>query len=145
MPEDGSEWPGLRVALAVPQRRDLVSVAAASGQSADAGYRTIRSRDRKQRSKLSRWYRGNERTVLGITGLVSFFVLWQILAMLGLISEFFFSSPLAILAAGIALVESAGGVVRLTPRGSENYSIVAMSGHTQEIAGCRWEGDRLIV
>ncbi len=106
MPEDGSEWPGLRVALAVPQRRDLVSVAAASGQSADAGYRTIRSRDRKQRSKLSRWYRGNERTVLGITGLVSFFVLWQILAMLGLISEFFFSSPLAILAAGIKEVQN---------------------------------------
>ncbi len=49
------------------------------------------------------------------------------------------------IAAGILLVESAGGVVRLSPRGSENYSIVAMSGRTQEIAGCRWEGDRLIV
>ena len=49
------------------------------------------------------------------------------------------------IAAGIPLVESAGGVVRLTPRGKEMYSIVAMSGHTQEIAGCRWEGDRLIV
>ena len=49
------------------------------------------------------------------------------------------------IAAGIPLIESAGGVVRLTPRGNESYSIVAMSGHTQEIAGCRWEGDRLIV
>jgi myo-inositol-1(or 4)-monophosphatase len=49
------------------------------------------------------------------------------------------------IAAGILLVESAGGVVRLAPRGPGTYSIVAMSGHTQEIAGCRWEGDRLIV
>jgi myo-inositol-1(or 4)-monophosphatase len=49
------------------------------------------------------------------------------------------------IAAGILLVESAGGVVRLAPRGPETYSIVAMSGHTHEIAGCRWEGDRLIV
>jgi len=49
------------------------------------------------------------------------------------------------IAAGIALVESAGGVVRLSPRGAESYSIVAMSGRTQEIAGCRWEGDKLVV
>ena len=83
-----------------------MSVAAGSAPSADARFRTIRPRDRKERSKLSRWYRTNERSVLGITGLVSFFVLWQILAMLGLISEFFFSSPLAVLAAGIKEVQN---------------------------------------
>lgn len=49
------------------------------------------------------------------------------------------------IAAGIPLVESAGGVVRLTPRGNETYAIVAMSGRTKEIAGCRWDGDRLII
>ncbi len=49
------------------------------------------------------------------------------------------------IAAGIPLVEAAGGVVRLTSRGGEHYSIVAMSGVTAEIAGCRWEGDTLLV
>jgi len=72
-----------------------------------ATYRVIRPRVRRQRSPLARSYRRNERTVLGIAGLVSFFALWQIGAMVGWIEPLFFSSPTAIVAAAIAEVQVA--------------------------------------
>jgi len=56
-------------------------------------YRIIRPRVRRKRSALGRWYRRNERAVLGVSGLLSFFVLWQVGAMAGWIDVFFFSSP----------------------------------------------------
>jgi len=60
---------------------------------ATATYRIIRPRVRRKRSALGRWYRRNERAVLGVSGLLSFFVLWQVGAMAGWIDVFFFSSP----------------------------------------------------
>lgn len=48
------------------------------------------------------------------------------------------------IAAGIPLVESAGGVVRLTARdGHERYSIVAQSGAVECITHARWVGPSL--
>ena len=64
-----------------------------------AGYRTILPRQRRRRSPLGRWYRRNERTVLGLGGLVGFFVLWQIASRLGLVNALFFSAPTDILEA----------------------------------------------
>jgi ABC-type nitrate/sulfonate/bicarbonate transport system permease component len=65
-----------------------------------ATFRTIHARVRRRRHPLARWYRRNERTVLGIAGVISFFALWQVGAMSGLIDPFFFSSPTDVLAAG---------------------------------------------
>jgi NitT/TauT family transport system permease protein len=70
-----------------------------------ATFRVIRPRVRRRRHPLARWYRRNERTVLAVTGVVSFFVLWQLGSDAGLIDAFFFSSPLAILAAGAEEVQ----------------------------------------
>jgi len=70
-----------------------------------ATYRVIRPRSRRRRSPLARWYRRNERTVLGVTGLVTFFVAWQVGAMIGWIDQFFFSAPTEIVAAAIAEVQ----------------------------------------
>jgi NitT/TauT family transport system permease protein len=64
-------------------------------------YRTIHARVRRRRSPVGRWYRRNERTVLGIAGLLSFFALWQIGSMTGWIDPFFFSSPSAVVEAAI--------------------------------------------
>jgi ABC-type nitrate/sulfonate/bicarbonate transport system permease component len=68
---------------------------------AAAGYRIIHARVRRRRSPLGRWYRRRERTVLGLSGLVLFFLLWQLGADAGLIDKFFFSSPSDIVAAAI--------------------------------------------
>lgn len=75
--------------------------------TAGATFKTIRPRQRHPRSRPVRWYRRNERTVLGLTGLIGFFVIWQVGASLGLINAFFFSSPTAVLAAGVAEVQKA--------------------------------------
>jgi len=53
--------------------------------SDSATYRVIGPRVRKPRSPLVRRYRRNERAILGIAGLVSFFGLWQIGSMIGFI------------------------------------------------------------
>jgi ABC-type nitrate/sulfonate/bicarbonate transport system permease component len=65
-----------------------------------ASYRIIHARVRRRRHPLVRWYRRNERTVLGIAGVVSFFALWQVGAMTGAIDPFFFSSPIDVVKAG---------------------------------------------
>jgi NitT/TauT family transport system permease protein len=70
-------------------------------------YRTIHARVRRRRSRLRRWYRRNESSVLGIGGLLSFFAFWQIGSMTGLIDEFFFSSPTDIVAAAVDEVQLA--------------------------------------
>ena len=70
-----------------------------------ATFRVITPRVRRQRSPLARWYRQNERSVLGITGLVSFFALWQIGSMAGWIDPLFFSRPTEIVTAAIAEVQ----------------------------------------
>lgn len=73
--------------------------------SVAATYRVIGPRVRKRRHPALRWYRRNERLVLGISGVVAFFALWQIGSDAGFIDKFFFSSPRAVLAAAIAEVQ----------------------------------------
>ena len=70
-----------------------------------AGYRVILPRERRQRSSLGRWYRRNQRTFLGFSGIVGFFVLWQVGATVGLIDPFFFSTPTDVFAAGVRQVQ----------------------------------------
>lgn len=70
-----------------------------------ATYRVIHARVRRRRSPLGRWYRRNERLLLGIAGLASFFLLWQIGSTAGWIDQFFFSSPSAVVAAAIDEVQ----------------------------------------
>jgi NitT/TauT family transport system permease protein len=67
------------------------------------------SSDRASRSLVSAVtaaYRSNERLILGLVGIVGFFVLWQVAANLGWISTLFFSSPIAVVQAGIQEVQS---------------------------------------
>ncbi len=68
-------------------------------------FRTILPRIRRPRHPLVRWYRRNERTVLSALGLLVFFASWQIGADLGVIDPYFFSSPAAVLAAGVREVQ----------------------------------------
>ncbi|HEV2010514.1 MAG TPA: ABC transporter permease [Candidatus Limnocylindria bacterium] len=70
-----------------------------------ATFRTIHARVRRRRHPLARWYRRNERTVLGVAGVVSFFLAWQVGAAAGWVDRLFFSSPSAIVSAGIAEVQ----------------------------------------
>jgi ABC-type nitrate/sulfonate/bicarbonate transport system permease component len=68
-------------------------------------FRTIRPRVRRQRSPLSRWYRRNERAVLSMVGVASFALIWQLASELELIRSTFFSSPVAVLQAGVREVQ----------------------------------------
>ena len=68
---------------------------------AATGYRVILPRQRRRRPVLVRWYRRNQRSVLGVVGLVGFFALWQIGAATGTIDPFFFSSPGAVVQAAV--------------------------------------------
>ncbi len=68
-------------------------------------YRVIYPRVRRRRPRLVRWYRRNERTVLGVAGLVAFFVLWQVGSAAGAIDPLFFSSPTAVFAAAVTEVQ----------------------------------------
>ena len=70
-----------------------------------AAYRVIYPRVRRHRPPLVRWYRRNERAVLGIAGLVSFFVLWQLGAAAGAIDTLFFSSPTGVFEAAVNEVQ----------------------------------------
>jgi NitT/TauT family transport system permease protein len=63
-------------------------------------FRVIHPRTRRRRNPARRWYRRNERTVLSVAGVITFFVAWQVGSDAGVIDKFFFSSPLEILAAG---------------------------------------------
>jgi NitT/TauT family transport system permease protein len=56
-------------------------------------FRTLLPRPRRRRHPIIRWYRRNERLLLGILGIVLFFVLWQVGADRGLVDKFFFSAP----------------------------------------------------
>jgi NitT/TauT family transport system permease protein len=62
-------------------------------------FRVIHARVRRRRHPLARWFRGNERMILSVAGVLAFFVAWQIGSDAGVIRKFFFSSPLEILAA----------------------------------------------
>ena len=86
--------------------------------SESAAFRVIRARAAHGRHPLVRWYRHNERAVLGVAGVVSFFLAWQIGSELGVIDRFFFSSPLQVLAAGVNEVR--------TPRFWEDVKISAL-------------------
>ncbi len=68
-------------------------------------FRTILPRVRRPRHPLVRWYRRNERMVLSSAGVVAFFAAWQIGSNAGVIDAYFFSSPAAIVAAGITEVQ----------------------------------------
>src|SRR5438105_3456332 len=65
----------------------------------EGSYRVIHPRVRRRRSPLVRWYRRDQRTILGVAGLVAFFGAWQLGAAAGTIDPLFFSSPTAIVAA----------------------------------------------
>jgi ABC-type nitrate/sulfonate/bicarbonate transport system permease component len=69
-------------------------------------FRTLLPRPRRRRHPIVRWYRRNERVILGVGGIVAFFVLWQIGADRGVVDKLFFSSPIAIAAAGWAEVQN---------------------------------------
>ena len=69
------------------------------------GYRVIRARARRRRAPLALWYRHNQGALLGVAGLVTFFVLWQVGAAAGLIDPFFFSTPVAVAQAAFAEVQ----------------------------------------
>jgi len=68
-------------------------------------FRVIAPRVRQRRSPLGRWYRRNERSALGVAGLLSFFAFWQIGSMAGWIDPFFFSSPSDVFSAAVAEVQ----------------------------------------
>jgi len=70
-----------------------------------ASYRVIYPRVRRRRSPIARWYRSNEPAVLGLAGLASFFILWQVASNAGLIDDLFFSSPTAVLQAAVTEVQ----------------------------------------
>ncbi len=70
-------------------------------------FRVIHPRVRQRRHPLVRWYRRNERAILGATGIVSFFALWQIGSNAGVVDRFFFSSPVEILTAGAQEIQKA--------------------------------------
>jgi NitT/TauT family transport system permease protein len=72
---------------------------------ATEAFRVIHARVHRRRHPLARWYRGNERAILSAAGIVSFFAAWQIGSDAGVIDNFFFSSPLEILAAGAQEVQ----------------------------------------
>jgi ABC-type nitrate/sulfonate/bicarbonate transport system permease component len=72
---------------------------------AGATYRVIHPRVRRSRSPLARWYRRNERMVLGLAGLAAFFGLWQLGSAVGAIDVLFFSSPTAVAAAAVHEVQ----------------------------------------
>jgi ABC-type nitrate/sulfonate/bicarbonate transport system permease component len=59
----------------------------------------ILPRQRRRRSPVGRFIRRNERTILGIAGVLSFFAAWQVGAVAGWIDPFFFSDPAAVVAA----------------------------------------------
>jgi NitT/TauT family transport system permease protein len=69
-------------------------------------FRTIAPRPRRRRHPVVRWYRRNERAILGVAGIVAFFVLWQIGADRGVVDKFFFSSPTDIGAAAVEEVQN---------------------------------------
>ena len=73
--------------------------------SESSAFRVLRPRAVHGRHPLVRWFRHNERAVLGVSGVLAFFLAWQIGSDLGVIDRFFFASPLAVLAAGINEVQ----------------------------------------
>src|SRR5207244_6687967 len=79
----------------------MTATSATSATSATT-FRVIGPRVRRRRSPLGRWYRRNERSALGVAGLVSFFAFWQAGSMAGWIDPFFFSSPSDVFAAAVA-------------------------------------------
>ena len=73
--------------------------------SAEAALVPVRSALPQRRSRLPRLYRRNEAVILGVSGFVAFLILWELGSLAGLIEEFFFSRPTAIVAAGIREVQ----------------------------------------
>jgi NitT/TauT family transport system permease protein len=68
----------------------------------------IGPRQRRNRGPLAkprRWLRRHQQMLLGLTGFLGFFVLWQIASNRGWINPLFFSSPIDILAAGTREVQ----------------------------------------
>jgi NitT/TauT family transport system permease protein len=52
------------------------------------------------------WYERHERLILGLLSFGGFFILWQAGAAVGIVSTYFFSSPLLILAAAVKFVQT---------------------------------------
>lgn len=86
-----------------------------------ATYRTILPRQRRRRHPAARWYRRNERPVLGLAGLVALVALWQVGAAAHVIDPMFFGSP-------VGIVQAAAVEVRI-PRFWEDvrYSVTEVT------------------
>jgi NitT/TauT family transport system permease protein len=55
--------------------------------------------------RVARYYRDHERAILGLLSFGGFFVIWEIAARTGLISDFFFGSPTGVIGAAIKEVQ----------------------------------------
>jgi NitT/TauT family transport system permease protein len=73
--------------------------------SASVALVPVQSHLTQRRSRLPRWYRRREALILGLSGFVVFLILWEAGSQAGLIEQFFFSRPSAIVAAGIREVQ----------------------------------------
>ncbi|HEX5466502.1 MAG TPA: ABC transporter permease [Candidatus Limnocylindrales bacterium] len=74
--------------------------------AASQAMRPVRNpRDRQHHSPLVRWYRRNERLILGLVGIAGFLGFWEFGARAGLVDTFFFSQPTAIAAAAVNEVQ----------------------------------------
>ena len=62
-------------------------------------------RNRGPFAKPRRWLRRHEQLLLGIAGFALFFVAWQVASNLGIINDLFFSSPIAVVQAGVKEVQ----------------------------------------
>lgn len=79
--------------------------------SVAAGTTTTRILPRQHRgrgpfARARRWYRRREQLLLGTLGFVLFFAGWQVASNLHVINALFFSSPIAIVQAGVTLVQT---------------------------------------
>lgn len=73
--------------------------------SAEAALAPVTSSQGRRPSRLPSWYRRREPLILGLAGVLGFLALWQLGSSVGLLDPFFFSSPTAIVEAGIAEVQ----------------------------------------
>jgi NitT/TauT family transport system permease protein len=60
---------------------------------------------RRRRSPFARWYRRNERLILGVAGITTLLVLWEIGGRTGVVDQTFFSRPSAIAQAAVEQVQ----------------------------------------
>jgi ABC-type nitrate/sulfonate/bicarbonate transport system permease component len=74
--------------------------------TANPALRPVRNpRDRHKRTPLGRWFRRNETLALGMVGIVTFLLVWELGSRADIIDSFFFSKPTDIFTAAIREVQ----------------------------------------